>query len=72
MMTIPTLSRNDTFAMADVISSLCQKSAEKVREWRRRSRSRRDLMALSNRDLWDIRLTRADAKQEASKPFWQG
>jgi uncharacterized protein YjiS (DUF1127 family) len=26
---------------------------------------------LSDRDLWDLRLTRADAEREASKPFWQ-
>lgn len=72
MTTMPMLSRNDTFAMTDMVSSLCKKSIETFREWQRRSRSRRDLMTLSSRDLWDLRLTRAEAAREASKPFWQG
>jgi uncharacterized protein YjiS (DUF1127 family) len=40
-------------------------------EWRQRARTRRDLMALSDRDLWDMGLTRMDADNEASKPFWE-
>jgi uncharacterized protein YjiS (DUF1127 family) len=39
-------------------------------EWRRRARSREELMGLSDRCLRDIGLTRADAKFEATKPFW--
>jgi uncharacterized protein YjiS (DUF1127 family) len=69
MMAIPTLSRRD--ALANAIPSLQKKFVETLREWRHRSRSRRDLMTLSNRDLWDMRLTRAEAEQEASKPFWR-
>ncbi len=71
MTTIPALSQNDTFTMSDVISSLCKNSVATVREWRRRSRSRRDLMTLGERDLRDVRLTRSEAVQEGSKPFWQ-
>ena len=40
-------------------------------EWRQRVRSRRDLTALSERDLSDIGLTRVDAFNETCKPFWQ-
>jgi len=40
-------------------------------EWWRRVRSRDDLMALSDRDLRDIRATRCDALREARKPFWR-
>jgi len=40
-------------------------------EWRRRARSRQDLMALSDRDLRDIHATRCDALHEARKPFWR-
>jgi len=39
-------------------------------EWRRRSRSRDELMGLSERYLNDIGLTRCDAQHEAAKPFW--
>jgi uncharacterized protein YjiS (DUF1127 family) len=42
-----------------------------ISEWRRRARSRRDLMALGERELSDIHLTRCDAVYEASKPFWK-
>ena len=41
-----------------------------IREWRRRARSRRDLMALDPRDLRDLRLTRLDVLREARKSFW--
>jgi uncharacterized protein YjiS (DUF1127 family) len=39
--------------------------------WRERSRQRRQLMELTERDLRDLRLTRVDVEQEASKPFWK-
>jgi uncharacterized protein YjiS (DUF1127 family) len=42
-----------------------------VAEWRRRSRDRRALAAMSDRSLRDIGLTRYDADWEASKPFWR-
>jgi uncharacterized protein YjiS (DUF1127 family) len=40
-------------------------------EWRQRARSRRELMALDDRELWDMGLTRMDAGNECDKPFWQ-
>lgn len=39
--------------------------------WQERSRQRRQLTELTERDLHDLRLTRIDAEQEASKPFWK-
>jgi uncharacterized protein YjiS (DUF1127 family) len=71
MTAIPTVSRRDPLAITNAIPSLRKKLVETLREWRRRLRSRRDLMTLSDRDLWDMRLTRTDAEQEASKPFWR-
>jgi uncharacterized protein YjiS (DUF1127 family) len=57
------------------ISLLCVRwgahSAACIAEWRRRARSRRDLMTLNDRDLWDMHLTRSDALYEATKPFWR-
>jgi uncharacterized protein YjiS (DUF1127 family) len=42
-----------------------------VGEWRRRLRDRRALVAMSDRSLRDIGLTRDDADWEARKPFWR-
>jgi uncharacterized protein YjiS (DUF1127 family) len=38
--------------------------------WLRRGASRYELRSLSDRDLRDIGLSRADAYREAAKPFW--
>lgn len=43
-----------------------------VLEWQDRQRSRRDLMRLSEYQLKDIGLSRFDAEEEYSKPFWRG
>ena len=40
-------------------------------EWRQRTRSRREIMKLSERDLSDMGLTRMDAFNETCKPFWE-
>lgn len=45
--------------------------AATIVEWRRRSRSRLELMARSDRELWDLAMTRAAAEVEAGKPFWR-
>ena len=42
-----------------------------LEEWRRRSRGRRELAAMSDRSLRDIGVTRGDAYREAQKPFWR-
>lgn len=43
-----------------------------VVEWRRRRRSRHELMMLTDLQLWDIGIKRDAAKIEAGKPFWLG
>jgi len=65
------LSRDNAFRTRKAIHSLREKFIEVVCEWRRRSGSRRDLLALSDRELLDIRLNRLDARREARKPFWK-
>jgi uncharacterized protein YjiS (DUF1127 family) len=50
---------------------LQQQAKASIAQWRQRARSRRDLMALDGRELWDLHLTRCDAMKEAAKPFWQ-
>jgi len=44
---------------------------ELLTEWRQRARSRRELWALDDRELWDMGLTRMEADNEANKPFWE-
>ena len=43
----------------------------RLSEWRKRARSRRELMQLSDFDLQDIGCTRGDAIGEAAKTFWR-
>lgn len=45
--------------------------AAQLRQWRRRSRERIELAHMSDLDLTDIGLSRADAQAEAEKPFWR-
>ena len=71
MATNSALSQQHAFRTADRYPSLRTKLVERIREWRRRSRSRRDLMTLGQRDLSDLCLSRIDVEQEASKPFWK-
>lgn len=40
-------------------------------EWRERARERRDLIAMDQRMLKDIGLTKVDAWREANKPVWR-
>jgi uncharacterized protein YjiS (DUF1127 family) len=65
------LPRDNASEIAKTISSLASRFIETVREWRRRSHSRRELLTLDERDLSDVRLTRCDAAREANKPFWR-
>ncbi len=39
--------------------------------WRRRARGRAALAQMSDRDLLDIGITRADVARESAKPFWR-
>jgi len=54
-----------------VLHHLLARIGSEIAEWRRRSRDRRELAAMSDRSLRDIGLTRYDATYEASRPFWR-
>lgn len=43
-----------------------------LRLWRRRARTRRQLMWLDDHQLRDIGIDRLTAMEEAHKPFWRG
>jgi uncharacterized protein YjiS (DUF1127 family) len=45
--------------------------AARIRLWRHRARSRRQLLWLDERQLRDIGLDRVTAQEEAYKPFWR-
>src|SRR5215469_5517367 len=45
--------------------------ASLVSLWWQRSRERRQLLLLTDRDLHDLDLTRIDVQREARKPFWR-
>jgi uncharacterized protein YjiS (DUF1127 family) len=70
-MTNSALSQANRRPAPDAGAFAVKKFIEIVREWWRRASSRRELMALDTRDLWDLRLTRADAMREAGKSFWE-
>jgi uncharacterized protein YjiS (DUF1127 family) len=54
-----------------VLHHVLARIGSELGEWRRRSRDRRALTAMSDRSLRDIGLTRYDADWEARKPFWR-
>ena len=42
-----------------------------VADWRRRHRARAELGRMSDRELRDLGVTRAEAEREAAMPFWR-
>lgn len=42
----------------------------RIAKWRRSAAGRRELMALTDRDLHDIGIGRSEADAETNKPFW--
>jgi uncharacterized protein YjiS (DUF1127 family) len=65
------MPRDNVSEIAKALSLLAGRFIETVKEWQRRSHSRRELTTLDARDLSDVRLTRCDAAREANKPFWR-
>jgi uncharacterized protein YjiS (DUF1127 family) len=41
------------------------------RRWRQRERERRLAAQFTDRDLWDVGLTRGDVYRELARPFWR-
>jgi len=54
------------------IGASLRASAALVEGWLQRSRQRRALAELDDRQLRDIGVTRAQALAEAARPFWRG
>ena len=53
------------------VLSLLAGGIREVGAWPRRINGRKELAALSSRDLSDIGLIPWEAEREAAKPFWQ-
>jgi uncharacterized protein YjiS (DUF1127 family) len=52
------------------LAAWTRRAVELVLGWHEVTRQRRALLALDERLLKDIGITRADAEGEASRPFW--
>jgi len=50
--------------------SLWQAVTDRVREWRRRSRTRAELRRIDDETLRDMGIYRSTSNVEAAKPFW--
>jgi uncharacterized protein YjiS (DUF1127 family) len=55
----------------DRLTGAARRAFATLRTWRRRTRERDQLGALSDRMLSDIGITRADAVFLSTKPFWK-
>jgi uncharacterized protein YjiS (DUF1127 family) len=51
--------------------ALCAFVSAAMARWRRRSKTRRHLRALSERQLEDVALSDAQQRRESAKWFWQ-
>jgi uncharacterized protein YjiS (DUF1127 family) len=43
----------------------------RIRAWHRRNKERSELIKLTDLEMHDFGMTRADAIAEANKPFWR-
>ncbi|MEM5582129.1 MULTISPECIES: DUF1127 domain-containing protein [unclassified Roseibium] len=53
------------------VGSVLIKLQKQLRLWRRRHRTRLHLLELNDHQLQDLGLTRAAARAEAMRPFWE-
>jgi uncharacterized protein YjiS (DUF1127 family) len=58
-------------ATAHSAAAWTRRTAATIGEWRRRHRERHQLLALDDRMLKDIGITRTDALFLGNKPFWK-
>jgi uncharacterized protein YjiS (DUF1127 family) len=54
-----------------VLLQNCKALLRRIAEWQRCAAGRRELMALTDRELRDIGIGRSEAQAEADKPFWE-
>jgi len=61
---LPLRSENSTLVIIEAIMA-------RIRLWRTRSRTRRQLTVMNARELQDIGTCRSDIANEIAKPFWR-
>jgi uncharacterized protein YjiS (DUF1127 family) len=54
-----------------IVPRLWARAAAALRLWGGRDFERRYLTSLSDAQLWDMRLSRRQVREEAAKPFWR-
>lgn len=71
-------TRQNAFKLSDLAAALYRRAGEILVQagdaliaWQHRAQERTHLMALDDRMLRDMGLTRADVEHEADKPFWR-
>ena len=68
---VPASATFSAQAVAAAPTRLLRGAVETLLNWQHRAAERQQLASLSDYDLKDVGLTRADALMEAQKPFWQ-
>jgi uncharacterized protein YjiS (DUF1127 family) len=58
-------------SLKDILFSKCGHMKNQILIWKDRSRARHMLSRMTEKDLWDIGTSRADAHKEINKRFWQ-
>lgn len=58
-------------AVIAVLAAGLRLAVARLRTWRERARERRQLLAMDDRALRDIGISRVDALREANKPVWR-
>ncbi len=64
-------SAKDHVGTQERIMNLLVKGSDLLGEWHQRLNQRRSLQSLSDHQLKDIGLSRAEVFQEVAKPFWE-
>ncbi|MBT00385.1 MAG: DUF1127 domain-containing protein [Oceanospirillaceae bacterium] len=54
-----------------IIIELLSRLVEALRRALQRRRTRQRLLTLTDRELWDVGISRSDAIAEGRKPFWR-
>lgn len=56
---------------ADVVRIIVRQGVDRIRQWRARARTRRQLAAMGERDLNDLGLSPSSIAYEVNKAFWR-
>ncbi len=61
----------DRPALGTNLANVARRLFDTLLDWQERQRQRRSLMALDDRLLKDLGISRLDAQHEFDKPFWR-